>query len=120
MEGLDARNPHLVYGIGYWLASDVGRTGITVMVLSGIENAVWDILGKALGVPVHVLLGGAVHSGLPMYASGGVPTFTIEQLVQQAKAVRAAGFLGYKMRTNHLCEGESMRSTNPKVFSFIL
>jgi L-alanine-DL-glutamate epimerase-like enolase superfamily enzyme len=29
-----------------------------------------------------------------------VPRFTIEQLVQQAKAVRAAGFLGYKMRTN--------------------
>jgi L-alanine-DL-glutamate epimerase-like enolase superfamily enzyme len=72
------------------------------MVLSGIEDAVWDILGKALGVPVHVVLGGAVHSRPPMYASGGEPTFTIDQLVQQAKAVREAGFLGYKMRANFL------------------
>ena len=39
-------------------------------------------------------------SRLPMYASGGVPTFTIDQLVQQAKSVREAGFLGYKMRAN--------------------
>ena len=61
MQGIDARNPHLVYRRGYWLASYVGRTGLTVMVLSGIENAVWDILGKALGVPVHVVLGGAVQ-----------------------------------------------------------
>jgi L-alanine-DL-glutamate epimerase-like enolase superfamily enzyme len=98
--GLDARNPEQIYRLGYWLSSYVGRTGPTVMVLSAIENAIWDILGKSLGVPVHVLLGGAVHNRLPMYASGGVPTFSIDQLVEQASAVRAAGFLGFKMRAN--------------------
>ncbi len=100
IQGLDARNPAQVHRLGSWLGSYFGRTGLTVMVFSAIENAIWDILGKSLGVPAHVLLGGAVHSRLPMYASGGVPTFSVDQLVEQAKAVRAAGYLGFKMRAN--------------------
>ncbi len=36
--------------------------------ISGIEHALWDILGKSLGVPVHVLLGGAVRDRIRMYA----------------------------------------------------
>lgn len=100
LQGLDGRNPALVARLGYWLTSYVGRSGLTVMVFSAIENAIWDILGKALDVPVHALLGGAVHSRLPMYASGGPPTFSIDQLVQQAQTVRAAGYLGFKMRAN--------------------
>ena len=36
--------------------------------MSGIEQALWDIKGKALGVPVYELLGGAVRDRLHMYA----------------------------------------------------
>jgi L-alanine-DL-glutamate epimerase-like enolase superfamily enzyme len=100
VQGLDPCNPDLVYRLGYWVASSVGRTGLMVMVLSAIENAIWDIQGQVLGVPAHVLLGGAVHHRLPMYASGGVPTFTMDQLVDQARAARLAGYLGFKMKTN--------------------
>jgi L-alanine-DL-glutamate epimerase-like enolase superfamily enzyme len=100
MQGLDACNPERVYRLGYWVASSIGRTGLMVMVLSAIENAIWDIQGKVLGVPVHALLGGAVHGRLPIYASGGIPVFTIGQLVEQATAARAAGYRGYKMKTN--------------------
>ena len=35
--------------------------------ISGIEHALWDILGKSLGVPVHQLLGGAVRDRIRMY-----------------------------------------------------
>ena len=35
-----------------------GRSGAAVSVISGIDIALWDIKGKALGVPVHTLLGG--------------------------------------------------------------
>ncbi|HEX7036882.1 MAG TPA: mandelate racemase/muconate lactonizing enzyme family protein [Pseudomonadales bacterium] len=84
----------------YWVTSYIGRTGPTVMVFSAIECALWDLLGKRLGVPVHTLLGGAVHDSLPVYASGGVPTFSTEQLVDQAAAVAAEGFAGFKMRAN--------------------
>lgn len=46
---------------------DGGRAGHTV--LSGIEQALWDILGQRLGVPVHVLFGGSVRERLRLYAN---------------------------------------------------
>jgi L-alanine-DL-glutamate epimerase-like enolase superfamily enzyme len=49
----------------------VGRRGITVAAISGIDIALWDIAGKALGVPVWQLLGGKYRASVPAYASGG-------------------------------------------------
>ena len=43
---------------------------VTGSALSGIEIALWDILGKALDVPVYELLGGAVHDRVPLYVNG--------------------------------------------------
>ena len=42
-----------------------------VSAISGIEQACWDILGKALGVPVYKLLGGAVRDKVRMYTHLG-------------------------------------------------
>jgi 2-dehydro-3-deoxyphosphogalactonate aldolase len=52
-----------VYGRGYTLRPDVTLVGV----LSGIEMACWDILGKAAGRPVYELLGGRVHERLRSY-----------------------------------------------------
>ena len=52
-----------VYGRGY-----SGRPDISLMgVLSGFEMALWDIVGKAVGKPVHALLGGLVNERLRTY-----------------------------------------------------
>lgn len=40
--------------------------------LSGIEQAMWDILGKSLGVPVHQLLGGACRDTIRIYSHVGL------------------------------------------------
>ena len=42
---------------------------ILTSALSGIELALWDILGKSLGVPVYQLLGGSVRDRIRIYAS---------------------------------------------------
>lgn len=44
-----------------------GRVGNTAV--SGIEQALWDILGQHLGVPIHALFGGAIHKRLRLYAN---------------------------------------------------
>jgi len=49
----------------------VGRRGITISALSGIDIALWDLLGRALGQPVWRLLGGRFRERIPAYASGG-------------------------------------------------
>ncbi len=53
----------LVYGSGYSARPDLSL----VSVLSGIETACWDIVGKAAGKPVYELLGGRVHERLRTY-----------------------------------------------------
>jgi galactonate dehydratase len=52
-----------VYGAGYTLRPDVSVMGI----LSGIEMACWDIVGKEVNKPVYELLGGRVHDSLRSY-----------------------------------------------------
>ncbi|HJL65581.1 MAG: mandelate racemase/muconate lactonizing enzyme family protein [Arenicellales bacterium] len=52
-----------VYGSGYTLRPDVSLLGV----LSGIEMACWDIIGKELDKPVYELLGGKVHEKLRSY-----------------------------------------------------
>jgi len=54
-----------IYRHSFWRGGVVIGTAI-----SGIEQALWDILGKALGVPVHELLGGRVRDRVRLYANG--------------------------------------------------
>ncbi len=49
----------------------IGRRGITLSAISGIDIALWDLCGRALGVPVWRLLGGRYRDRVPAYASGG-------------------------------------------------
>ncbi len=49
----------------------IGRRGITLSAISGIDIALWDLLGRSLGVPVWRLLGGRYRERVPAYASGG-------------------------------------------------
>ena len=46
-----------------------GRRGAGLHAISGIDMALWDIKGKALGLPVWKLLGGGFHKKIRCYAS---------------------------------------------------
>ena len=49
----------------------LGRRGITLSAIGGIDMALWDLHGKSLGIPVWRLLGGRRQARMPAYASGG-------------------------------------------------
>jgi L-alanine-DL-glutamate epimerase-like enolase superfamily enzyme len=53
----------------YQASRYAGRRGLFVHAMSGIDLALWDILGKALQLPVHTLLGGAFRRSVRAYAS---------------------------------------------------
>ncbi len=69
--------------------------GVMMSALSGIDQALWDIKGKSLGVPVHELLGGACRDRMKVYSwiGGDRPSDT----GAAAKAKRDEGFSAVKM-----------------------
>ena len=65
--------------------------------LSGIEHALWDITGKKLGAPVHMLLGGACRDKIRVYANGwSEGASTPEALAEKASEVIEMGFTAMK------------------------
>ena len=46
-----------------------GRKGIAIQAISGIDLALWDLIGKAAGLPVYKLLGGETKARIPGYAT---------------------------------------------------
>ena len=72
-------------------------TGFMTEAISGVDIALWDIFGKAVGLPIYQLLGGAFRDRIKAYASG-VPGATSEQQVANAvKFVVEQGFTTVKM-----------------------
>jgi galactonate dehydratase len=69
--------------------------GIHMSALAGIDQALWDIKGKALGVPVHDLLGGRLRDRIKVYSwiGGDRPAET----AAQARAAVERGFSAIKM-----------------------
>ncbi|WP_108492227.1 galactonate dehydratase [Promicromonospora sp. AC04] len=69
--------------------------GIHMSALAGIDQALWDIKGKALGVPVHDLLGGRLRDRIKVYSwiGGDRPAET----AAQAKDAVERGFSAVKM-----------------------
>lgn len=76
-----------------------GITGVAVQGVAAIEIALWDIIAKACGQPLWRLLGGYNDDRIPAYSTdGGWLGFSEAELVANAKAIKGAGFRGFKMK----------------------
>jgi D-galactarolactone cycloisomerase len=74
-----------------------GPRSVGVAILSAIDIALWDLKGKALGVPVYQLLGGAFQDPVPAYSSS-VYWSSPEHAVVQAQAFVDMGFKAFKVK----------------------
>lgn len=74
-----------------------GRIGATA--LSGIEQALWDLLGQHLGMPIHALLGGALNKEIRLYANINrhVTDRSPAGFAQAAKSAVGEGFTAIKL-----------------------
>jgi galactonate dehydratase len=86
------RHWHHMYEVPFWRGGPVLGSAI-----SAIDQALWDIKGKALGVPVYELLGGAAHDRIRYYANGWLGgARRPEDVALNAKAAVAAGATALK------------------------
>jgi L-alanine-DL-glutamate epimerase-like enolase superfamily enzyme len=78
-----------------------GRRGAVICAIGAIDMALWDIKGKALGLPVYKLLGGAHVEAITPYASLQPNGATVEEygesLVAWARRAKAMGYRAAKM-----------------------
>lgn len=74
----------------------LGRRGISISAMSGIDTALWDLKGKELNAPVAELLGGSCREKMPAYASGGWAS--ARNIGEQLQGYVSKGFSGVKMR----------------------
>lgn len=67
--GQDPRRIEAVVDLMHRGTMIYGRRGLAMFAISGVEIALWDLLGRLHGAPVYQLLGGATRPRLPAYAS---------------------------------------------------
>ncbi|MBN1247324.1 MAG: mandelate racemase/muconate lactonizing enzyme family protein, partial [Anaerolineae bacterium] len=103
--GCDPFDTGVIWDMLYNWTRDQGQKGLTISAISAVDIALWDIKGKALGLPVHKLLGGAYRTQAKAYATGlyepvGVPD-TVDALVEEAQGYQAQGFRGMKLKIGY-------------------
>lgn len=106
--GQDPFEINVLFDKMYKLGANWGRRGIAMGVISGIENALWDLKGKALGVPVHSLLGGKFRNSIKTYASGGMEQ-PIDSLIREVNSYLERGFKAVKIRGGYNAQKDILK-----------
>ncbi len=103
--GCDPFDTNVLWEKMYQRVEDYDPQGFGVAAMSAIDIALWDIKGKALGLPVSQLLGGAHRKSVKPYATGLYFTKESDDLddyirpaVEEALSYKELGFKGIKMK----------------------
>lgn len=101
--GEDAINRDVLWHKVYHLLRDHGQKGMPMQALSGVDIALWDIAGKAAGLPICQLIGGAHRSKVPVYGYGMMlrresADSMVDRFVDEAAAIKEMGFVATKMK----------------------
>lgn len=102
--GLFGRDPfdvEVLWEELYNKIKDYGLTGMTISSISGIDIALWDLIGKAVKQPIHKLIGGAFRTKLQAYATGLYfrdMNRLNEEAVEEARGYVEQGFKAIKMK----------------------
>ncbi|MBV9122445.1 MAG: mandelate racemase/muconate lactonizing enzyme family protein [Planctomycetes bacterium] len=82
----------------YWRLQTIGRRGLAAQAYSAVDLALWDLKGKAAGLPLYKLLGGARESA-PVYAADtGWLWMSPDEIIAAARPYLDQGMLGIKVR----------------------
>jgi len=101
IQGRDPFDREAIWHHVYNLLRDHGQKGMPLQALSGVDIALWDVVGKALGQPLHRLLGGRCRERIQVYGYGmmlePVPDLA-DRFAAEAASIEAMGFTATKMK----------------------
>ncbi|MDB4231666.1 mandelate racemase/muconate lactonizing enzyme family protein [Candidatus Pelagibacter sp.] len=101
--GEDPLNKEYIWHKVYNLLRDSGQKGMPIQALSGIDIALWDILGKKTKTPLYQLVGGKCNDQIPVYGYGMMlQKKSVDELVElfkeEAKQIKSKNFKAMKMK----------------------
>lgn len=105
--GQDPLQQEKLWHVMYRKTLDFARRGVLAASISAIDIALWDLKGKALQLPVSVLMGGQHRSKIMPYATGLYFFETdrlAEELADEAKMYVEQGFKAVKMKVGRSIE----------------
>ena len=94
--GMDPFDIEQIWEQMYRKTNYYGRLGVVLHAMSGVDMALWDILGKAVGKPVHKLLGGSFCDEVRAYASMLMPE-TAQEVRDLVRRYAKQGFTAMKL-----------------------
>lgn len=95
--GEDPTDPQRLWQKVYDGTNYVGRRGIVMHALGGIDLALWDICGQAQGKPIHELLGGARRKRLPAYGTIYPLERTPDGVADQVRRAKGMNLRNFKL-----------------------
>jgi L-alanine-DL-glutamate epimerase-like enolase superfamily enzyme len=95
--GMAALATERAWSAMWWAMTASAQTGYAANATSAVDQALWDIKGQVLGLPVWQLLG-AAHERVPVYATLGIPSLEPGQLVEMARRLKGRGFKTIKIQ----------------------
>ncbi|WP_136611163.1 mandelate racemase/muconate lactonizing enzyme family protein [Sinomonas albida] len=90
-------HPEAVWDALWVRLHEAGGGGLTTIALAGLDLALWDLLGKRLGVPVADLLGRR-RTSMPAYGSGVNLHYSLDELLDQVRRWIEAGYGAVKIK----------------------
>lgn len=95
--GKDPQNISDIWQMCHAHCEYIGQTGVSAWGIAAIDIALWDLLGKRLGVPVCQLFG-TNRAEVPVYGSGGWLSYSLEELLAEVAGYVQRGFKMVKMK----------------------
>jgi L-alanine-DL-glutamate epimerase-like enolase superfamily enzyme len=98
LTGEDPLDHERLAGKVYWRLQGIGRRGLVAQAYSAVDLALWDIKGKAAGLPLYKLLGGARESTPAYVADTGWLWMSPSEIIEASKPLLSQGMMGVKVR----------------------
>jgi L-alanine-DL-glutamate epimerase-like enolase superfamily enzyme len=108
VDGGDALDTSAAWSEMVGAVRNLGRPGIAATAISAVDNGLWDLKARLLGVSLASLLGRA-RDAIPGYGSGGFCSYSDERLARQLGGWAADGFRFVKMKVGREPSGDPHR-----------